>query len=476
MGWEILTNTQYQQFRKSHVAELEVVRSTLPYWLARGAVDSSGNNETQGYPAAILTNSAAEHYYAFIWYFKRDGQAQLDRLVGFINTSPDIGLRCKSECPTQVTADHELLKDAIILGSDVDWHGPSDPPVQRKHSQPFELAQISPSIEESTEDPPQTDPQASTEATDSSSTNAGSGASTEVVIKTALNEIRKDYKVESDEPSALTVTQRWLRRARNLTIEMDHVERDAVRSRINREVGNFAFPSNDDEHKSAKVLVTAFDVPFYRGYSLYRLTDRRGLRSKSAYMVMKQPLSDQRSISGTVGDSKEAPVCYLTNNGAPILAFNKLLIERNELELTRTTIIDYLIFFCRFIYADLGAFTIIEHDIDFRWLSKTDEHNKKSPRSALRKLLEPVRILTPITPRDGDESWYYCGAFVCYGRHLFYAIFRIFYRLANDTNVVRIGLVELIADAECVEDLPIFPVAFDRETDFVLRTRPQNDS
>jgi len=237
---------------------------------------------------------------------------------------------------------------------------------------------------------------------------------------------------------------------------------------INQEIGNFAFPPNDED-KSAKVLVTAFDLPFYRNYSLYRLTDRRGLRSKSAYMIMKRPLPDQGSIDG---DSKDAPVCYLTNNGAPIHAFNKLLIERNELELTRTTTIDYLIFFCRFIYADLGAFKIIEDDVDFRWLSKTDEHNKISPRPALRKLLEPVRFLTPLTPRDDDESCHYCGAFVCYGRHLFYAIFRIFYRKTKDADGMPIGMVEMIEDKRCIEDLPVFPVAFDRETDFVLRTRP----
>jgi len=343
----------------------------------------------------------------------------------------------------------------------------------QKHSQLEELA----------EDSPQTpfagstdDPQSQTEATDASSTQAQSEGPTETAIRTALTEVRKDYKVESDEPSALTSTQRWQRRARNVTSEMDYVERDAVRSRLNQEVGNFAFPSVDEEQQSAKVLVTAFDLPFYRGYSLYRLTDRRGLRSKSAYMIMKRPLREQESVDENGGDAKLAPVCYLTGNGEAIHTFNKLLRERNEIDLTRSTIIDYLIFFCRFIYADLGAFAIIEDDVDFRWLSKTDEHNKKSPRSALRKLLEPVRFLTPITPADDDEGWYYCGAFVCYGRHLFYAIFRIYYRTAEETDVIPVGMVEMKKDVQCVEDLPIFPVAFDRETDFVLRTRPEDYS
>jgi hypothetical protein len=191
---------------------------------------------------------------------------------------------------------------------------------------------------------------------------------------------------------------------------------------------------------------------------------------------MKRPPSRQDSTDDqNSGDTKEAPVCYLANDGIPIITFNQALLERNELELTRTTIIDYLIYFCRFIYAELGAFAIIEEDVDFRWLSKSDEHNKTNPRPALRKLLEPVRFLTPITPQKDDENCYYFGAFVCYGRNLSYAIFRVTYKKAADSAFPLVGMVEMLQDDTCVEDLPILPIAFDRETDFVLRVRPQDN-
>ena len=489
MAWEILTitDTKYERFRKSHAAEFEVVRSTLPYWLARGALDKSGKDETHGYPAEILTNEAAEHYYAFVWYFKPEEDKPANKFVGFINTAPEIGLRCKSECPLQVAVDDAEFKDAKILGADVPWQGPFDPAVPRRRarpgllepSKPAENPEIPPPIPETTAEPPQQETQAPTEPSEApiepSDAPAASEDTLEAKIKKVVDEIRKDYKVETDE-SAATPPQRWLRRGRNVTIEMDHVEREAVRSRIIREVGNFAFPSSDEENQAAKVIVTAFDLPFYPGYSVYRLTDRRGLRSKSAYLTMKRPPSRQESTDDqSSGDTKEAPVCYLANNGIPIIEFNKELRARNELELTRNTIIDYLIYFCRFIYADLGAFTIIEEDADFRWLSKTDERNQKNLRPALRKLLEPVRFLAPITPQEGDENRYYFGAFVCYGRNLSYVIFRVTYKQAGNNVYPPVGLVEMLEDETCVEDLPIVPIIFDWETDVVLRVRPKNN-
>jgi hypothetical protein len=419
MNWQELSGDAYHKFRRQYVAEIEAVRSALPWRVARRAIDSAGR-DCKGYPAYILSHASAKNCYALIWLIKGEGGGEIDKLVGYIEVGYDKGVRCKYELPESVGDEHEFIKSARILGIQEPWQGPCE---QRL--------------------PEMAEPDATPQDGKSSS----SPEEQREAIEKAIREIQENYTVETLDVSQSRLRKRLQSPQRDLNHD-NKADRDEL-NRLQHKVVNFAFPKSGDEAGWEQVSVAAFDLSFYEGCCLYRITDRRGLRSKSGYIVMQRSKADA------------TPVCCLGNTSAPIHVFNQLMIALGKFRITQSTAVDYLIFFCRFVHGELGAFSIIEKADDLRWLADINEETGAGKRRVVTELLEPVRSLTPDIPPEGDAESFYYSAFDCYGRNLFYARFRVEYD----------GKVEMEDDRPCLMDLPIFPVAFDLETDFVLRPR-----
>jgi hypothetical protein len=219
------------------------------------------------------------------------------------------------------------------------------------------------------------------------------------------------------------------------------------------------------------------EVPFYKNCRLYRVIDMRGPRSRFASFVLHRESAD---------------LAALHTESAPIHDFNRRRHASGELIIDESSVAAYLRFFGEFVQAEEGAFPIIESVKEIRWLSQSNngrpEPSARSKASQQNVLLKqvftdalqsvglyklrfdpPVLAATPAEteplqpPRlpESPPQTLFCRASVGYGRYLFAAGF----------TVSAEGFVEMFGDSPLHSAaLPIRPLSFNREFQFILRT------
>jgi len=134
-----------------------------------------------------------------------------------------------------------------------------------------------------------------------------------------------------------------------------------------------------------------------------------------------------------IDDKTNAIIGYLKKNDNEILLTGKSIPihemnERGNLELTSENVLDYLRFFCSYVWGDEGAFTIVESKDKFA-LSK------------LPKEIDLKEALIKEHKTENDKEHWICSASVLYGIGLFQATFKVF----------KDGQIEMIDDKPLAE-------------------------
>ncbi|CAB3754140.1 hypothetical protein [Paraburkholderia solisilvae] len=144
---------------------------------------------------------------------------------------------------------------------------------------------------------------------------------------------------------------------RTLTESEETRLRDHLRT---RSIVNFTLPDKNDSNYSALSL-SIRSLSFYRGYSLIRVTDRRGLYAKSFFIILDD------------AGNGNAPACHLGHSIADLVRFNQSLAERGiqALNIDSTTVADYLQFYYRpYVQCANHEFSIAASLEELRWSSR----------------------------------------------------------------------------------------------------------
>lgn len=157
------------------------------------------------------------------------------------------------------------------------------------------------------------------------------------------------------------------------------------------------------------------DLPFYKDYRLYELTDLSSMPGMRKYALYKQ------------GD---AMVLNWTNE--PIYELN----EKAPVEITPETVIPYIKFFFRFVRGRHGRFIIVESVDDIRWR----EELPAAARKKMSNLVVPVEIKN--VAADGSIAMIAQMVFKD-------SLFR------TSVHVQKDGLVSLSDEELMVEGMPI---------------------
>ncbi len=227
-----------------------------------------------------------------------------------------------------------------------------------------------------------------------------------------------------------------------------------------RGIVNFAFPLQHQHVGIPKVFTATTELPFYPGFSLIQVTDRRGLYAQSAFAIM------------ALGDV-DTPACFLGRSADVLAAFNAKLHAQGKLRIDEETAADYLKFYFQpYVQASDHRYSIVDRPSDLRW---SFEQGADDIRPVVVSLLERPRLLVPLTSKLRSTANLYCAAVVVLQRTIFRATFRI----------EQTGAVELLSAFHVVErrqagpldgtpvdfqNVPLVPSVWDERSQQVLRS------
>ncbi len=218
---------------------------------------------------------------------------------------------------------------------------------------------------------------------------------------------------------------------------------------------NFSYDPTD-----RRIILLVRQVLFYKNCCLYRLIDRRGVRTRYCSFVVHRR-------------GGKYAICSLSIAAAAIHDFNKKMMDYKDLNIAAATAASYLKFFCEYVHGERGAFLVLESVNDLRWLDKWDEARNRLAIEPVRTWRVPTQLPPSepaVLPPAGDEmaeeqtsptpaSIAVCRAFIGYGRTVFAAAM-----LVKTDGSVEILDDELMHDG----DLPVEPISFDEEFQFEL--------
>jgi hypothetical protein len=165
---------------------------------------------------------------------------------------------------------------------------------------------------------------------------------------------------------------------RALTEDEEVRLRDHLRA---RGIVNFTLPRKD-EKGYAKISLTIRTLKFYRGYSLFRVIDRRGLYAKSFFVILDD------------GGNSGAPACHLGHSVTDLIAFNRLLAEKGikALSIDSTTVVDYLQFYFKpYVQCAKHEFSIAASLEELRWSSR--HRTFENGIANVKSHFEPIHLL-----------------------------------------------------------------------------------
>lgn len=426
--WSELGAEDVSRFLNEHRAALDVIRTSLPTHYARAVVSDRGRDNSV-MPSELW--SSGDQDFAFVWWIRAAGDnAQKRRIVAFFRISPDTGV-------TRVNNAPEGLPDGLKV-EQVDFS---------KQFWKCHWGDPDAASDDSQEDPKSPDDERNL---------VDSIAEDETHIENVLrqdlsdgNDAAGDAGWEMVQPDVPAACVDW-------QPVVDEEDLLAIAERlVAARVTNFTMESPC----KGRYLVLARETPFYPEFRLYRIIDLRGRRSRFTNCVLS-------SLDDGPGDA-----CLLGTKSAPIHAFNKRRKEQGGLVIDGQTVVPYLRFFCEFMHAAEGAFPIIEHASEVRWLNdgRMEDGSAEKvavPKHAFERAIRPVRVLCrtqvpelPTAAREAADSAIHCSAFLGYGRVIFLAAFKV----AMD------GQVQMLDDRRPYDrDLPIEPLSFNREYQFEL--------
>jgi hypothetical protein len=276
---------------------------------------------------------------------------------------------------------------------------------------------------------------------------------------------RRNAELLPDLPSASVLDGRHLSTATGAaertgdgtaaTVERVLTEEEETRLRNHlwmRGIVNFTLPDKDDGGYS-KISLTIRNLKFYSGYSLYRVTDRRGLYAKSFFIILDD-----------AGNSN-APACHLGHSIADLVGFNRTLSAKgiNALCIDSTTVVDYLQFYFKpYVQCGKHEFSIAASEEELRWSSR--HRTTEDGVAKVRSSFEPIHTLENFESTKGRFNGKpYFELLACtYSRNAF-ASAR--FAVSTDGTVLRGPSVGLITDP------PIIPEIYDERWQFRIRGR-----
>jgi len=211
------------------------------------------------------------------------------------------------------------------------------------------------------------------------------------------------------------------------------------------------FPDTNTKNIGDGLAITRTALRFCPGFDLFEVK----INNRSGFLVASL-------------DTVNVSPIYLNATSTPI---HEGLIKSRNLKINKTTVVQYLRFFCRFVHGDQGAFPIIERACQLKWRFQTD-----TVRAEVDQQLIQVRLLRELNIREllhGDieeniqmmarkrsaaEAVQSLVACVSFGRMLSLAWFMVFEN----------GEVAMAADWELVSHLPVYPQMFTGKDNFAF--------
>jgi hypothetical protein len=455
--WQRLSNAEEAAFRRERPAFVEVVRTALSTCYSRGSVAKDGRPNNAS-PTEIWRRSESE--FAFVWTVGPVAQsiAKPFRVVGLASYSASEGVKVFSP-----GASSGLPEDfQHYLSVDFDEHfQASGTAVGAMQQNEVPAPTIDASEENEAPAPPLPEGPAQQDKKDPYG-----------VIRRAIRKIDQSLhdtmlaaqnKLIGESALARTGLGETLFREVHADEQAKRPEwaissperRSEVEAALKTEqVQNFTFEANDRD-----IDLLERETPFYKNCMLFRLIDRRGIRSRFASFVL---------------NLKDGDICSLQTKSPPIHEFNLRREKAAEFFIRKETALAYLRFFCEFVHGARGAFPVIEEFSEIRWLHSAPIDIVQAFRQGIEsaKLWELEDTMT-VDRRESmgsqgeaesegagvAEPQLFCRAFVGYGRYVFLAAFKI---LASP---------EMFVDEPVHEgELPVEPISYDREFQFELRS------
>ena len=208
-------------------------------------------------------------------------------------------------------------------------------------------------------------------------------------------------------------------------------------------VVNFRLPAEFDR----RVIVRATALPFYTGYSLVQVTDRRGLVAQSCFSVIDLDGDD------------DAPACFLGRAEQDLLDFNDAVAKIGRLRIDADTAAAYVEFYNRpYARADAYRYTVVSSPGELRWRGGSEQD---ADRIDAERRLEPPRSLSLLRPDPEARDGFWLAVYFRRSRDLGYLPLHV----APDGRLHDPATSEIVIDA----NLPIFPIVWDERSQFVLR-------
>lgn len=411
-------------------AELEVMRSALPTQIVRQSLDTDGV-PNKGRAVALFRldlPTQDEELLLAVWRIPQDDSVEISNAVGFVRRRKD-GSDLRLILPRFSPRDLPDIEGGIasrIGDEETAWNGPveadaGDDGLPDSESTPNDAPDTphTPSFDEST------------------------GPELEATARSAKLNLDRNFRsfcaVFPDEP------KRWWRSGKMLGAERKSDLLTYLRtSELRYELRRYS------DAVISEAAVVEYRLPFYANYSLFDITFSIETNQDRKYYIVAHC------------DFARAPICALNGKANPLHEFNQRIDERNELLIDQGTAAAYLVFFCRFLVAELGSFWIIEQCGDIDWCSDDPKDPAQSAlRQAVAQIVEPVVRLTSDDGGDAQDGVFRFGSFLTYGRTMSYCHFAIRRRTGEAQNSASLTdlpvVVEMIDDTQCSGELPIHP-------------------
>lgn len=204
-------------------------------------------------------------------------------------------------------------------------------------------------------------------------------------------------------------------------------------------------------------------LPFYGCYDLIEVTEHVGGRSRKTFLLWAA--EDAASPPASVPDGSQGPRAalprhvVLDGSSQPIHFVNARLRARDRFGIGRPLARPYLEFFCTFVHAEMGSFTIVESVDAVNWRGFS-----RSQIDVADPIVRPMRVWDGVDvpeeafgglPRD---SALIVEANVIHGGALYRSVFAI----------VPDGRVNMVLDSALLPDLSTQSYKWQRKTRFLL--------
>ena len=176
---------------------------------------------------------------------------------------------------------------------------------------------------------------------------------------------------------------------------------------------------------SAKSRLISHSLPFYKGMSLYEVSDFQNDPPRIISFIAKD------------SDADLGEIYILNGTNEPIYALNKVA----SINITPENIRTYVRFFFHYVRGRFGRFNIIENVDEIKWR----EEPSPAGRKALSKMIQPLDI-----KNMDDQGKYHLTSSIIFKDSLF----------ESDVAVLKDGTVNLSNQEMLVEDIPVLDDSF----------------